>query len=154
MKWIEALKKWNEGKPHFCIPRKGTEDYHAVMKIMKPAPVQEPIKEPVKKPKKKSFIVKEANPKKNLEDAKRKLNFDPQMFARGVLSKAPLLERSAKTKPSDLDKRVRPRELYVAILNVKIVFGLAPAPSYIYHHADRGNYIPKHFFLYHQHTIL
>ena len=113
MKWIEALKKWNEGKPHFCIPRKGTEDYHAVMKIMKPAPVQEPVKEPVKKPKKKSFIVKEANPQKNLEDAKRKLNFDPQMFAKGVLSKAPApaLKKPFAVKAGDVDKRVRSRDL-------------------------------------------
>ena len=122
MKWIEALKKWNEGKPHFCIPRKGTEDYHAVMKIMKPAPVQEPIKEPVKKPKKKSFIVKEANPQKNLDDAKRKLNFDPQMFAKGVLSKQPppAPKKPAK-KPFDVERyaqlrakfenQLRPREL-------------------------------------------
>ena len=129
MKWIEALKKWNEGKPHFCIPRKGTEDYHAVMKIMKPAPVKEPVKapvkEPVKKPKKKSFIVKEANPQKTLDDVKRKLNFDPQMFAKGVLCKAPPpapkkpskkpfdVERYAqlRAKFGDVDKRVRSRDL-------------------------------------------
>lgn len=33
MKWIEALKKWNEGSSKWCIPRKGTKEYEEVMAI-------------------------------------------------------------------------------------------------------------------------
>jgi len=44
--WIEALKKWNAGKPAWCIPRKGSKEYDEVKAIMarkfkftkKPAP--------------------------------------------------------------------------------------------------------------------
>jgi len=32
--WIIALKKWNEGKDKFCIPKKGTKEYDEVKKIM------------------------------------------------------------------------------------------------------------------------
>ncbi len=34
MKWIEALKKWNDDKPAWCIPRKGTDEYTQVKNIM------------------------------------------------------------------------------------------------------------------------
>jgi hypothetical protein len=33
--WITSLKKFNENKDKFCVPRKGTEDYQKVLKIMK-----------------------------------------------------------------------------------------------------------------------
>jgi len=38
MKWIEALKIWNNARKNtdrWCIPRKGTYDYNEVKKIMK-----------------------------------------------------------------------------------------------------------------------
>ena len=35
MKYIDALKKYNEGKDKWCTPRKGSEDYLKIRKIMK-----------------------------------------------------------------------------------------------------------------------
>ena len=32
--WIDALKKWNEGREKWSIPRKGTPEYDEVMKMM------------------------------------------------------------------------------------------------------------------------
>ena len=34
--WIESLKKWNEGKGTWCIPRKGSEAYMEVRALMNP----------------------------------------------------------------------------------------------------------------------
>lgn len=33
--WLEALKKWNEGKATYSIPKKGTADHEAVLALMK-----------------------------------------------------------------------------------------------------------------------
>ena len=38
MKYSDALKIYNEGKPAWCSPRKGSNDYKAVLVIMKGAP--------------------------------------------------------------------------------------------------------------------
>ena len=35
MKWISALKKYNESKPMWCIPRRGTIEHKKVLEIMK-----------------------------------------------------------------------------------------------------------------------
>ena len=34
MKYFEALKIYNDGKPAWCSPRKGTEEYKKVIAIM------------------------------------------------------------------------------------------------------------------------
>ena len=34
MKYIDALKKYNEGKDKWCIPRKGSVDYLQMMKMV------------------------------------------------------------------------------------------------------------------------
>jgi hypothetical protein len=49
MKYSDALKIYNEGKPAWCSPRKGSNDYKAVLAIMKGAP---------KSPKKSSVLNK------------------------------------------------------------------------------------------------
>lgn len=33
-KWIVALKKWNEGKSKWCVPRKGSSGHKEVMDIV------------------------------------------------------------------------------------------------------------------------
>ena len=38
MKYSDALKIYNEGKPAWCSPRKGSNDYKAVLAIMKGVP--------------------------------------------------------------------------------------------------------------------
>ena len=35
MKYITALKKYNEGSDKWCMPRKGSEDYLKIIEIMK-----------------------------------------------------------------------------------------------------------------------
>ena len=35
MKYIDALKKYNEGSDKWCMPRKGSEDYLKIINIMK-----------------------------------------------------------------------------------------------------------------------
>ena len=35
MKYIEALKKYNEGSDKWCMPRKGSVDYLKIIEIMK-----------------------------------------------------------------------------------------------------------------------
>ncbi len=33
--WIKALKKYNQGKSSWCIPKKGTTEYKKVMQTVK-----------------------------------------------------------------------------------------------------------------------
>ena len=33
-KWVTALKKWNQGKSKWCVPRKGSTSHKEVMDIM------------------------------------------------------------------------------------------------------------------------
>ena len=37
MKWVEALKKFNDGKGAWCIPRKGSREHKEVLSIMQGA---------------------------------------------------------------------------------------------------------------------
>lgn len=34
MKWLEALKKWNQGNDKWCIPKTGSEGHKAVRAMM------------------------------------------------------------------------------------------------------------------------
>jgi hypothetical protein len=34
MKWVDALKQYNYGTGMYCVPRKGTAEYEAVLHIM------------------------------------------------------------------------------------------------------------------------
>ena len=34
MKYIEALRKYNEGKTKWCMPRKGSSDYMIIKKMV------------------------------------------------------------------------------------------------------------------------
>ena len=47
--WITALKVFNEGKPSWCMPRKGTADYLAVQRLRGAEPKKETKKEEPKK---------------------------------------------------------------------------------------------------------
>jgi hypothetical protein len=54
MRWVDALKLYNQGKGGWCIPRKGTKEYLEVRKIMggsKPAPPTEKAMRAESKPK-------------------------------------------------------------------------------------------------------
>jgi hypothetical protein len=62
MKYFEALKIYNDGKPAWCSPRKGTEEYKKVIAIMNgKSPKSSPKSWPMSSPKplfKRSNIVK------------------------------------------------------------------------------------------------
>jgi hypothetical protein len=68
----EALKKWNEGKEKWCLPRKGTEAYEEIQKIRNGESVkkeEESKKEP--EPAKKEKTQKKPAPaKKEFEEEK------------------------------------------------------------------------------------
>lgn len=71
--YMDALKKFNEGKTGWCVPRKGTADYQKVMNLMKSTDTD-------------SFINQESNPRRALNEAKSKAKFDPAaVFSKGVL---------------------------------------------------------------------
>lgn len=40
--YFEALKRWNAGSPSWCIPRKGTRGYEAVMRIRRGETIETP----------------------------------------------------------------------------------------------------------------
>jgi hypothetical protein len=48
MKYIEALKKYNEGKDKWCAPRKGSVDYLAIREMMKTSPKASPKASPAR----------------------------------------------------------------------------------------------------------
>ena len=73
--YMDALKKFNEGKTGWCVPRKGTADYQKVMNLMKSNDAD-------------SFISQESNPRRALNEAKSKAKFDPAaVFSKGVLQR-------------------------------------------------------------------
>ena len=67
MKYIEALKKYNEGKDKWCMPRKGSEDYLNIIKMVKNVLKNKKDKLDTsniilfKKPSSKSLLFKNAN---------------------------------------------------------------------------------------------
>jgi hypothetical protein len=61
MKYFEALKIYNDGKPAWCSPRKGTKEYKNVIAIMNGKSPMSPKPSPKSPPKllfKRSNIVK------------------------------------------------------------------------------------------------
>ena len=80
-----ALEEWNAGKPKFCIPRKGTEDYKTVMKLMKdkymnndrqvrPRQPRQPkqARKQARKPKQARPVRPPVKPRRKLTDAQKK----------------------------------------------------------------------------------
>ena len=60
MKYFEALKIYNDGKPAWCSPRKGTEEYKKVIAIMNGKSPKHP-KSPPKSPKSPKPLFKRSN---------------------------------------------------------------------------------------------
>ena len=79
-----ALQEWNKNKPKFCIPRKGTEDYKTVMKLMKDKymnndrqvrarqPRQPRQAKQARKPKQARPVRPPVKPRRKLTDAQKK----------------------------------------------------------------------------------
>lgn len=44
MNWVQALKEWNKGRDTYCIPKKGTNEYNQVKKLMGSGAPAEPTK--------------------------------------------------------------------------------------------------------------
>ena len=68
MKWIEALKKWNQGNDKWCIPKTGSEGHKAVRAMM----------EGKEAPKAASKAAPKAAPKKRAPKAAPKEEFPPE----------------------------------------------------------------------------
>ena len=121
MKYIDALKKYNEGKDRWCTPRKGTEDYKKILKLMNgtsaasASPVKKvPVKKvPVKKvPVKKSPIVKSPIKKLSSLSPKKASSISPKTT---LYKNATLIQRFLKNKliltKNNLDTRVQRYQL-------------------------------------------
>ena len=119
MKYIDALKKYNEGKDRWCTPRKGTVDYLKIQKMMKEkasaasasaASASSPIKKvPIKKPPVKKVPVVKSPVKKM--SPKRASSLSP----RTKFYNANLIQRFLKNKliltKNNLDTRVQRYQL-------------------------------------------
>jgi hypothetical protein len=95
VKWVEALKEWNakHNGGRWCVPKKGTTEYDAVMRIVKGEKHEEP-KEP-EAPKKK-FQFK--RPAKKAEEPKEEPKPVPKMIkaseaARKMAEPRPIIKR-------------------------------------------------------------
>ncbi len=69
MKYFEALKIYNDGKPAWCSPRKGTEKYKKVIAIMNGKSPVSP-KSPPKSPPKSSKMSPKSPPKSSPKPSK------------------------------------------------------------------------------------
>ena len=104
MKYSDALKIYNEGKPAWCSPRKGSNDYKAVLAIMKGVP-----KSPSKTSLAKTSLAKSSLSKASLAMAKvssKKPSSKSLMF-----KKANVIQRFLKNKliitKNNLDTRIQ-----------------------------------------------
>ena len=104
MKYSDALKIYNEGKPAWCSPRKGSNDYKAVIAIMKGVP-----KSPSKTSLAKTSLAKSSLSKASLAMAKvssKKPSSKSLMF-----KKANVIQRFLKNKliitKNNLDTRIQ-----------------------------------------------
>jgi hypothetical protein len=99
--WIKALKQWNDKKGGaWCVPRKGSEEYNEVKKIM------EDLKKPKPAPKKKIKLIiknkeKEPEPEKKVAFGKPFKPIPMTDALKEVLTKA--LDKSRPKKKREED---------------------------------------------------
>lgn len=80
--WVTALKEYNEGKDHWCVPRKGTKEYNEVKQLSLaysgkgPIPDLADSKKKVKRQAVKKEIVEAPVESKEVRDKRREQNFD------------------------------------------------------------------------------
>ena len=99
MKYIDALKKYNEGKDRWCTPRKGSADYLKIRKMMKEMASVSPKKASVS-PKKASV-----SPKKASVSPKKASSSSSASAASATSALSP-------KKASSLSKKVSPRTIF------------------------------------------
>ena len=123
MKYIDALKKYNEGKDKWCTPRKGTEDYKKILKLMNGTSVASSAssassvnKVPVKKVPVKKVPVAKKVPVKKVPIAKSPIAKSPKRASSispktTLYKNATLIQRFLKNKliltKNNLDTRVQ-----------------------------------------------
>jgi 3-dehydroquinate synthase class II len=119
--WIEALKEYSKKTGVFAVPRKGSAEYDAVLKIMArdketPAPVPAPVKKQVVVEKPKRVVQTKKEVLENLKEETAK-----------VKAKAKVLEETArqqvppppKVVAKEADKPVITRDQLIATLTEK-----------------------------------
>jgi hypothetical protein len=98
MKYIDALKKYNEGKDKWCTPRKGTEDYKKILKLMNGTPTASASSaSPVKKSPVVSPIVKKS-PKRASSVSPRTKFYNATMIQRFLKNKLILTKNNLDTR--------------------------------------------------------
>jgi hypothetical protein len=91
MKYSDALKIYNEGKPAWCSPRKGSNDYKAVLAIMKGAPKSPKI----------SSVLNKTDVSSNKAASLAKASLAKASLAKASLAKASLvMAKISSKKPS------------------------------------------------------
>ena len=79
--WMQSLKKFNEGKKTWCIPKKGSPQYYEVMEMGKNV-IAKQYKKEEDEPKK----IKEENVKKKQESREKKQE-DKKVDSKGLTEK-------------------------------------------------------------------
>jgi hypothetical protein len=105
MKYIDALKKYNEGKDKWCTPRKGSVDYLKIRKIMKDMASASP--------KKASASAKSASPKKAsaiIASLRKKVSPKTTLYKNANMIQRFLKNKLILTK-NNLDTRVQRYQL-------------------------------------------
>jgi len=87
MKWIEALKKWNQGNDKWCIPKTGSEGHKAVRAMM----------EGKEAPKAASKAAPKAAPKKRVPKAAKE-EFPPEAPQLAPIQRPPVAQSAIPSK--------------------------------------------------------
>ena len=110
MKYIDALKKYNEGKDKWCAPRKGSVDYLKIRKMMKDIASASPKKASVSTSPKKASV--SASPKKASSII---ASLPKKVSPKTIFKNATLIQRFLKNKliltKNNLDTRVQRYQL-------------------------------------------
>lgn len=113
MKYIDALKKYNEGKDRWCTPRKGSADYLKIRKMMKEMASVSP-KKPSVSPKKASSSASAASATSALSP-KKASSLSKKVSPRTIFKNATIIQRFLKNKliltKNNLDTRVQRYQL-------------------------------------------
>jgi hypothetical protein len=113
MKYSDALKIYNQGKPAWCSPRKGTNDYKAVLAIMKGS----------SKSPKKASLSKASLSKASLSKASlAKASLSKASLAKSSLSKASLvMAKMSSKKPSSKSLMFKKANIIQRFLKNKLI---------------------------------
>jgi len=109
MKYIDALKKYNEGKDKWCMPRKGSEDYLNIIKMVKKISNIKKAKGIKIKDKKDGNVSKEKKIRVLQAAIKRKLMINKNKISTSISDSS---SKMSKKPPYDSKSRVFSKDVY------------------------------------------